>query len=197
MGKKFFEKAEKAEPPETEEIAEETAEFDKKAEKAEKADSEVETETEVIDAEEKSQNYEELFDRYRRTLAEFDNFRKRTAKEKSGAYDNGVHNTVEKLLPIIDNFTRALAGGDGQAETDESPFYQGVSLIARQLETYLADLGIETIESVGKPFNHNLHYAVAHTEDPNFGQNEITEELQKGYIYRSKVIRPSMVKVAN
>ncbi|MCL1988617.1 MAG: nucleotide exchange factor GrpE [Firmicutes bacterium] len=156
---------------------------------------------EIIDADEteengeKSQNYEELLDRYRRTLAEFDNFRKRTIKEKSGAYDNGVHNTVEKLLPIIDNFTRALAAAAEIA--DETPFYQGVSLIARQLENYLAEIGVETIETIGQPFNHNLHYAVAHTEDPNFGQNEITEEMQKGYTYRTKVIRPSMVKVAN
>ena len=140
-------------------------------------------------AEEKA--YDELLDRYQRTLAEFDNFRKRTLKEKAGAYDNGVQDTVEKLLPTLDNFERALSAG-GKEDT----FYQGISMIARQLEEYLSSLGIEIIDSSGS-FDHNLHYAVAHVEDDQYGQNEIIEELQKGYTYKGKVIRPSMVRVAN
>lgn len=135
--------------------------------------------------------YGELLDRYQRSLAEFDNFRKRTVKEKSEAYDFGVQSAVEKLLPTLDNFERALAASDNKEDT----FYQGVALIARQLENYLSELGVEEIKS--ETFDHNLHYAVAHIEDEQYGQGEIIEQLQKGYIYKDKLIRPSMVRVAN
>ena len=138
-------------------------------------------------------NYDELFDRYQRSLAEFDNFRKRMLKEKTALYDKGVQDAVEKLLPVLDNFERALTAADDK----ENPFYQGVEMIARQLDTYLSDLGVLNIESAGTAFDHNMHYAVAHAEDESYGQNEIIEELQKGYTYKGKVIRPSMVKVAN
>ena len=137
--------------------------------------------------------YQELLDRYQRTLAEFDNFRKRTLKEKAGAYDGGVRDTVEKLLPILDNFDRALAASEDKEDT----FYQGIAMISRQLEGYLADLGVEIIESCGAAFDPNLHYAVVHVEDPQYGSNEVIEELQKGYTFKGKVIRPSMVRVAN
>ena len=137
--------------------------------------------------------YGELLDRYQRSLAEFDNFRKRTLKEKAGAYDNGVQDTVEKLLPALDNFERALSA----SEENDDNFYQGIVMIARQLETYLADIGVEIIKSVGESFDHNLHFAVAHVEDAEYGENEIIEELQKGYIYKGRVVRPSMVRVAN
>ena len=135
--------------------------------------------------------YDELLDRYQRSLAEFDNFRKRTIKEKSEAYDYGVQSTVEKLLPTLDNFERALTASDDK----EGTFYQGIVLIARQLENYLAELGVEVIKT--ETFDHNLHYAVAHVEDDQYGQGEIIEQLQKGYIYKDKLIRPSMVRVAN
>ena len=137
--------------------------------------------------------YKELLDKYQRSLAEFDNFRKRTLKEKSQAYDNGVHNAVEKLLPTLDNFERALS----VKEDKEDTFYQGIVMIARQLDTYLQELGVEAIPGSGTVFDHNLHFAVAHVEDPEYGASEIIEELQKGYTYKGKVIRPSMVKVAN
>ena len=141
----------------------------------------------------KDQAYQELLDRYQRTLAEFDNFRKRTLKEKAVSYDNGVHDTVEKLLPILDNFDRALASSENKEDT----FYQGVEMIARQLEGCLTDLGVESVPGCGESFDPNLHYAVAHVEDSQYGTGEIIEEMQKGYTYKGKVIRPSMVKVAN
>lgn len=150
---------------------------------------------EIVNAAEEApkKEYDELFDRYQRTLAEFDNFRKRTLKEKAGAYDNGVCDTVEKLLPTLDNFGRALAA----SEDKDNTFYQGVEMIARQLEEYLAGLGVEAIDGSDTEFDPSLHYAVAHVEDDQYGQNEIIEELQKGYTYKGKVIRPSMVRVAN
>ena len=138
-------------------------------------------------------DYDELFDRYQRSLAEFDNFRKRTLKEKAASYDTGVSYAIEKLLPTLDNFARALSS----AEDKQDPFYKGVEMIARQLDNYLSELGAEGIESSGAAFDHNLHYAVAHVEDENYGQNEIIEELQKGYTYKGRVIRASMVRVAN
>ena len=155
-------------------------------------------ETTVEDAPiDEKKDYDELFNRYQRSLAEFDNFRKRTMKEKIAAYDNGVHDAVEKLFPTLDNFERALSA----AEDKEDPFYQGVVMIARHLDNYLTELGVEVIESNGPSggaaFDPNLHYAVAHVEDDAYGQNEIIEELQKGYTYKGKVIRPSMVRVAN
>jgi len=156
-------------------------------------EEEVIIEDEAAAEEEGSKEYDELFDRYQRSLAEFDNFRKRTLKEKAGAYDSGVSDAAEKLLPILDNFARAL----GSVEDTEDTFYQGIMMISKQLETYLADLGVEAIATEGETFDHNLHYAVAHVEDDAHGQNEIIEELQKGYAYKGRVIRPSMVRVAN
>jgi len=133
-------------------------------------------------------------DRYTRQLAEFDNYRKRTFKEMTSRYDDGVRSVCENLLPVIDNFERALSAN----EDPENKFYQGILMIARQFEAVLSDLGIKPIEiEPGMPFDHNLHHAVAHAEDENFGPNEITAELQKGYMHRDKVLRHSMVKVAN
>ena len=147
----------------------------------------------VVQTDGQEKAYNELLDRYQRSLAEFDNFRKRTLKEKAGAYDNGVHDAIEKLLPTLDNFERALSSVE---DTDDT-FYQGIVMIARQIETYLTDLGVEAIASVGESFDHHNHFAVAHIEDPERGENEVIEELQKGYSYKGKVIRPSMVRVAN
>jgi len=151
---------------------------------------------EVLDAQEA--DYETLYiqaqDRYQRNLAEFDNFRKRTTKEMAARYEDGLRAAAEKLLPIIDNFERAMSTG----ENKEDNFYQGIALIARQFENMLADMGIEPIgDGVGSVFDHNIHYAVAHVEDETHGQNVVTEVLQKGYMHRDKVLRPSMVKVAN
>ncbi|MDR1689056.1 MAG: nucleotide exchange factor GrpE [Clostridiales bacterium] len=141
----------------------------------------------------KEQLAAENHDKYLRALAEFDNFRKRTAKEKTSMYDDGVKDTVEKLLPIIDNFERAYLS---QSNRDDV-FYKGISMIFKQLQDFLDYVGVEVIECVGEEFNPNFHNAVAHVDDENYGENEIVEELQKGYKYKEKIIRCSMVKVAN
>ena len=136
----------------------------------------------------------EMQDRYHRCLAEFDNYRKRTAKEMASRYNDGIRATCEKLLPIIDNFERAMASSDNKEDT----FYQGIALIARQFDGVLTELGIEQISTQpGDPFDANLHHAVAHVEDENLGQNEVSDILQKGYIHKERVIRYAMVKVAN
>ncbi|MCL2571144.1 MAG: nucleotide exchange factor GrpE [Defluviitaleaceae bacterium] len=133
-------------------------------------------------------------DRHKRTLAEFDNFRKRTTKEMAARYDDGLRAAAEKLLPIVDNFQRAM----NASENKEDNFYQGIALIARQLDNTLADIGIEPInDEPGTSFDHNIHHAVAHIEDDAYDQNVVVEVLQKGYKHRDKVLRPSMVKVAN
>jgi len=138
--------------------------------------------------------YKETLDRYQRTLAEFDNFRKRTAKEMAARYDDGVRSACEKLLPIIDNFERALSAHGDKEDT----FYQGITLIARQFDNTLSELGIEPMNlEIGMAFDPNLHNAVAHIEDENLGQNVIADILQKGYMQRDKVLRHSMVRVAN
>jgi len=160
-------------------------------------DAETDGEVEILDAPQQNDfetKYKETLDRYQRTLAEFDNFRKRTIKEMAGRYDDGVRSTCEKLLPIIDNFERALNAHENKEDT----FYQGIALIARQFDSTLEELGVKPMElEVGDDFNPNLHNAVAHIEDENFGQNAVADILQKGYIHKDKVIRHSMVRVAN
>ncbi|MCL2203723.1 MAG: nucleotide exchange factor GrpE [Defluviitaleaceae bacterium] len=157
-----------------------------------------EGEAEILDAPEEADHetlYKETLDRYTRALAEFDNFRKRSIKEKAAQYDDGMRAAAEKLLPIVDNFERAMQVGD---EMRENTFYQGIALIARQFTQALQDLKVEEIPAVpGTDFDPNLHNAVAHTEDENFGANQIADVLQKGYMHKDKVIRHSMVRVAN
>ena len=143
----------------------------------------------------KDEKIEELTDRLTRQMAEFDNFRKRTEKEKSQMYEIGAKDIIEKILPIVDNFERGL---DAVKEEDkEDPFIQGMEMVYKQLMTVLGELGVKPIEAVGKEFDPNLHNAVMHVEDENFGENIIAEEFQKGYMYRDSVVRHSMVKVAN
>ena len=150
---------------------------------------------EVLDAPPAAdEKYAEMLDKYQRCLAEFDNFRKRTAKEMAERRNDGIRDACEKLLPIIDNFERALSA----AENKEENFYKGIEMISRQFDNVLDELGVKSIETEpGGSFDTNLHYAVAHTEDENFGENAIVEILQKGYIHKDRVIRPAMVKVAN
>ena len=136
----------------------------------------------------------EMNDKYLRVLAEFDNFRKRTSKEKAGMYDDGVVDAVTKFLPVIDNLQRALESAGNN--TDNS-LYMGVDMIHKQLIKTLNELGVEEIPAVGEAFDPNRHFAVAHAEDPGYSENTITDELQKGYKYKEKVLRHSMVKVAN
>jgi molecular chaperone GrpE len=138
------------------------------------------------------QQVEELTDRLKRSMAEFDNFRKRTEKEKASMYVIGAREVIEKILPVVDNFERGLAQAcEGDA------FAEGMKMIYKQLMTALEDLGVEPIEAVGKEFDPNFHNAVMHVEDENAGDNVVVEELQKGYTYKDFVVRHSMVKVAN
>ena len=138
------------------------------------------------------QQIEDLTDRLKRSMAEFDNYRKRTEKEKSSMYIIGAKDIVEKMLPIVDNFERGLA----QAPEDD-PFAEGMKMIYKQMMTAFDEMGVKPIEAVGKDFDPNLHNAVMHVEDEEFGENVVAEEFQKGYMYRESVVRHSMVKVAN
>nr|WP_295309952.1 nucleotide exchange factor GrpE [uncultured Blautia sp.] len=138
------------------------------------------------------QQIEELTDRLKRSMAEFDNYRKRTEKEKSSMYIIGARDIVEKMLPIVDNFERGLA----QAP-EEDPFAEGMKMIYKQMMTAFDEMGVKPIEAVGKEFDPNLHNAVMHVEDESVGENIVVEEFQKGYTYKDFVVRHSMVKVAN
>lgn len=140
----------------------------------------------------KDEKIEELTDRLQRQMAEFDNFRKRTDREKSEMFDMGARDVIEKILPVVDNFERGLAGAD-----EADPFVQGMNKIYKQMTKILTDMGVETIEAEGAEFDPNLHNAVMHEDNPDVGENIITQELQKGYKYKDVVVRHSMVKVAN
>jgi molecular chaperone GrpE len=142
----------------------------------------------------KDEKIEELNDKVMRQMAEFENFRKRTEKEKTQMFEVGAKSIIEKILPVVDNFERGLAGVD---ENAEDPFAQGMQMVYKQLMTSLEEAGVTPIEAVGQEFNPDFHNAVMHVEDDNFGENEVVEELQRGYQYRDTVVRHSMVKVAN
>ena len=137
----------------------------------------------------------QLDDLRKRNLAEIENFRKRTEKEKSTMFDMGAKSVVEKLLPIIDNFERGFAGLSEEQMSD--PFVSGMDMVYKQLVKALADMGVEPIEAVGKPFDPNLHNAVMHVEDENLGENTVAQEFQKGYLYHGSVVRHSLVQVAH
>ena len=138
---------------------------------------------------------EELTDRVKRQMAEFDNFRKRTEKEKSAMFEVGAKSVVEKILPVIDSFERGFVSVT--EEQKEDPFVQGMEKVYRQLMTSLESIGVKPIEAVGQKFDPNYHNAVMHVEDEEADENVIVEEFQKGYLYRDTVVRHSMVKVAN
>ena len=182
---KTTETSEKVENEEAEETAKDTEKksgkklFGKKKDKKDKKDEKI----------------EELTDRLTRQMAEFDNFRKRTEKEKSQMYEVGAKDIIEKILPVVDNFERGL---DAVKEEDkEDPFVQGMEKVYKHLLTTLEGIEVKPIEAVGQPFDPNFHNAVMHVEDENFGENIVAEEFQKGYTYRDSVVRHSMVKVAN
>lgn len=136
---------------------------------------------------------EQLKDKMMRHAAEFDNFKKRTAKEREDLYSMAVCDTVEKLLPVKDNLERAVAA----AEDAEGTLAEGVKMIVKQLDEVLTVIGVEPIKAVGEEFNPELHNAVMHEENEEFGENTISEELMRGYTCKGRVIRHSMVKVAN
>ena len=143
----------------------------------------------------KDEQIEELTDRLTRQMAEFDNFRKRTEKEKSAMYEVGAKDIIEKILPVIDNFERGLSAPPADEST--KAFVDGMDMIYKQLLKTLEESGVKAIEAVGQEFDPNFHNAVMHVEDESVGENVIVEEFQKGYLYRDSVVRHSMVKVAN
>lgn len=136
---------------------------------------------------------EQLKDKMMRHAAEFDNFKKRTAKEREDLYSMAVCDTVEKLLPVKDNLERAVAAADDAEET----LAEGVKMIVKQLDEVLTSIGVEPIKAVGEVFDPELHNAVMHEENDQFGENTISEELMRGYTCKGKVVRYAMVKVAN
>lgn len=138
---------------------------------------------------------EELTDKYRRTMAEFDNYRKRTEKEKTAMYEIGARDIISKILPVVDNFERGLATIPEADRT--TPVAEGMDKIYKQLTKTLEDMGVKEIEAEGIEFNPDYHNAVMHVEDDSLGENVVAEVLQKGYMYKESVVRHSMVKVAN
>lgn len=201
MVKEAVEEAKKAAEKEADEVSEEVAE-------PEETDTEEQKEAEETEEaskkglfkrkpkkDKKDEQIEELTDKLKRQMAEFDNYRKRTEKEKSGMYEIGAKDVIEKILPVIDNFERGLAAVP--EEQKEDSFVTGMEMIYKQMMTTLEGIGVKPIEAVGQEFNPDLHNAVMHIEDEELGENIVAEEFQKGYTYRDNVVRYSMVKVAN
>ena len=184
---------EKQETEASEEKEAKASETDKETEKSEDAEKKEKAPEKKKDP--KDEKIDELNDKLRRSMAEFDNYRKRTDKEKSAMYEIGAKDVIEKILPIVDNFERGLNTIPEDAKG--TAFAEGMEKIYKQFVKTLDDLGVKPIEAVGKPFDPNFHNAVMHVEDEKYGENEIAMELQKGYKYRGSVVRHSMVQVAN
>lgn len=185
---------------ETKETTSEDASEEVKAEEAEAAE-----ETEAKDKkkssrkknkkDKKDEKIEELNDRLMRNLAEFENFRNRSEKEKSAMFEIGARSVIEKILPVVDNLER---GFDGLSEEErETPFAKGIEAVYKQLMTGFEEMGVKPIEAVGQEFNPDFHNAVMHDEDDSDETNKVIEEFQKGYMYKDSVVRHSMVKVLN
>lgn len=171
--------ARQKEQPEVEEQPEAERKPDKKKKKKDK----------------KEEKIEELNDRLLRNMAEFENFRNRSEKEKTAMFEIGAKSVVEKILPVVDNFERGLAAVT--EEEKDNAFVKGMEAIYKQFSTVLEEIGVVPIEAVGKEFDPNLHNAVMHDEDDSMEANMISEEFQKGYMYKDSVVRHSMVKVVN
>ena len=170
----------------------------KEDKKKKKNDAEIKEEavnTATSTDEAKDVKIEELQDKVKRQMAEFDNFRKRTEKEKSAMFEMGASDIIKKLLPIVDNFERGFKSITD--EEKETPFAKGMDMVYKQTMKMLEDAEVKPIEAIGLEFNPDLHNAVMHVEDDSVGENIIVEEFEKGYTYRETVIRHSMVKVAN
>ena len=192
MVKEAVEEAKKsaAETESAEAEAEETEETSEEAGSEEaKEDAEKKTGKKLFGKkkDKKDEKIEELTDKLTRQMAEFDNFRKRTEKEKSQMYEIGAKDIIEKILPVVDNFERGLDAV--KEEEKEDPFVQGMEKVYKHLVTTLEGIEVKPIEAVGQPFDPNFHNAVMHVEDENFGENIVAEEFQKGYTYRDSVVR--------
>ena len=199
MVKEAVEEAKKsaAEAKEAETDTDETTETSEKVENEEAEETAKDTEKKSgkklfgKKKDKKDEKIEELTDKLTRQMAEFDNFRKRTEKEKSQMYEVGAKDIIEKILPVVDNFERGL--GSVPEEEKNAPFVEGMEKIYKQLMTTLESVGVKPIEAVGQEFNPDFHNAVMHVEDEELGENIIAEEFQKGYMYRESVVRHSMV----
>ena len=198
--KENFETEEKTSKESEKEVKDEAEE--KKEEKKEEAEKPAEDtkpgETAEEKAEEKKpspeqEKIDDLTDRLKRQMAEFENFRKRTEKEKADMFDAGARSVLEKILPVVDNFERGLANAPAEGDA----FGDGVRMIYKQMTKTLDDIGLVAIDAKGQTFDPNLHNAVMHVDDDQYGENEVVEELQKGYTFHDTVVRHSMVKVAN
>ena len=193
---KAYKEAEEQDTEETvEEAAEEAAEPTEETEGSEEGSGFMKKFGRKNKKDKKDEKIEKLTDRLTRQMAEFDNFRKRTEKEKSQMYEIGAKDIIEKILPVVDNFERGIAAVP--EEEKSNPFAEGMEKIYKQLMTTLEEIGVKPIEAVGQEFDPDFHNAVMHVEDEEVGENIITEEFQKGYLYRDSVVRHSMVKVAN
>jgi molecular chaperone GrpE len=144
----------------------------------------------------KTKKYEEVMDMLQRTAAEFDNYKKRTLREKETLYCEAVSDVVSAFLPVVDSIGRAIQACSTETGGEQS-IKEGVELVSKQLKDVLKKLGVEEIASVGEEFNPEYHDAVMHIDDDSYGQNVVVEEFQKGYKFKDKVIRHSIVKVAN
>ncbi len=178
-----------AEKKEKEQVVTEETETEKN-ENAEAEETAEKIEKEMVEKEQ----YDALYDKYLRLMAEYDNYKKRTQKEKDEIYSLGVAETVEKLLPVADNLDRAL---DALDEAEKTTFSNGVEMVYKQFFEILTKMGVAEIEALGAQFDPNVHNAVMHIDDEAYDANVVVEQFVKGYMYKEKVVRHSMVKVAN
>ncbi|MEE1256071.1 MAG: nucleotide exchange factor GrpE [Lachnospiraceae bacterium] len=185
---------EEAETQDIEQEAEATEEASEEAEKQEKKSGKKKS---LFDKKDNKlqEKVDELEDRVKRQMAEFENFRKRTEKEKSAMFETGAKSVIEKMLPVVDNFERGLAALS--EEEKKQPFAEGMNMVYKQLMTELEKLEVKPIETVGCEFNPDLHNAVMQVESEEFESGVIAQELQKGYTYRDTVVRYSMVAVVS
>ncbi len=185
---------EKEKAPEKDKTSDEKKEDKASEEKTDKEDKKPDKKKDKKKEDPRDEKIKSLQDQVLRQMAEFDNFRKRTEKEKSSMYDAGASDVIAKVLPVIDNFERGLA--DVKEDTEDA-FQKGMLAIYKQLLHELDELGVKEIEAEGKKFDPNFHNAVMHVDDADKGEQEVVEVLQKGYTYHDKVVRYAMVKVAN
>lgn len=190
-------KAEQAETPETEKetVAKETQAQEQTVEETPAKAEEKKEKKKSKKKDKKDEKIEELNDRLLRNMAEFENFRNRSEKEKAAKFDMGAKNVVEKVLPIVDNFERGLAAVP--EEEKDNAFVKGMEAVYKQFTTVLEEIGVTPIEAVGKEFDPNLHNAVMAVDDDSLESGTVAEEMQKGYMYKESVVRHSMVKVVN
>ena len=179
----------------TEETAETAENADAEASEADSEDPDKKKSFFKKKKDKKDEQIEELTDKVKRQMAEFDNFRKRTEKEKSQMYDMGAKSIIEKILPVIDNFERGLAAVP--EEQREDAFVVGMDKVYRQMLTELDASGVKPIEAVGQEFDPNFHNAVMQVESEEYDSGVVAQELQKGYMYKDSVVRHSMVAVVS